>query len=208
MPDAKPTPLLIVLSAPSGGGKTTLCGQLLATNPNVSRAVTCTTRAPRPGERDTVDYYFLGAADFQKRVQAGDFLEHASVYGNSYGTLKGEVLDKLRAGKDVLLAIDVQGAETVRTRAQRDDELRRSLITVFLTPASLAILEQRLKMRGTDDPAVVQKRLAVAKQEIEQWRRFDYLIISTSVAEDLRRMQCVIEAEKMRQCRAAAPLLD
>ncbi|MBI3877588.1 MAG: guanylate kinase [Verrucomicrobia bacterium] len=208
MPDDKPTPLLIVLSAPSGGGKTTLCEQLLAANPNVSRAVTCTTRAPRPGERDGADYYFLDVADFQSRVRADDFLEHASVYGNSYGTLKSEVLGKLRAGRDVLLAIDVQGAETVRTRAQNDDELRRSLVTVFLTPASLGILEHRLKKRGTDDPAAVQKRLAVARQEIAQWRRFDYLIISTSVGEDLRRMQCVLEAEKMRQCRAAAPLLD
>ena len=93
------SPLLVLISAPSGGGKTTLCQQLLAARPEMTRAVTCTTRPPRAGERDGVDYYFLDAASFLKRVQAGDFLEHATVYGNSYGTLKAEVLGKLRAGQ-------------------------------------------------------------------------------------------------------------
>src|SRR6187401_330979 len=103
------TPLLIVISAPSGGGKTTLCDRLLAGSANMTRAITCTTRAPRPGEKDGVDYYFLDANTFLRRVQAGHFLEHATVYSNSYGTLRSEVLDKLRQGKDVLLNIDVQG---------------------------------------------------------------------------------------------------
>ena len=116
MSQPKISSLLIVLSAPSGGGKTTLCEQMLANNANIARAVTCTTRAPREGERDGVDYYFLTAEDFLKRVQAGNFLEHATVYGNSYGTLKSEVLGKLRAGKDVLLAVDVQGAAAIRAQ--------------------------------------------------------------------------------------------
>ena len=102
-------PLLIVLSAPSGGGKTTLCQQLLAARPDMRRAITCTTRAPRPGEEEGVDYYFLDATTFLKRVQAGNFLEHATVHGNSYGTLKSEVVEKLRQGTDVLLNVDVQG---------------------------------------------------------------------------------------------------
>lgn len=202
------SPLLIVLSAPSGGGKTTLCDQLIATNPHVARAVTCTTRAAREGERDGVDYHFLDAGDFLKRVQAGNFLEHATVYGNSYGTLKAEVLDKLRAGKDVLLAVDVQGAATIRARALEDPELREALVTVFLTPASLAILEQRLRKRGKDAPAAIQKRLGIARQELAQWKHFNYLIISTSIAEDLRRMRVVLEAERMRQCRAQPPMFD
>ncbi len=197
--------LLIVLSAPSGGGKTTLCEQMLRDNPNISRAVTCTTRQPREGERDGVDYYFLTAEDFLRRVQAGNFLEHATVYGNSYGTLKAEVLGKLRAGKDVLLAVDVQGAAAIRTQAASEPELARALVQVFLTPESLTVLEQRLKKRGKDAPEAIKKRLAVARQEIAQWKHFDYLLISTSVREDVRRMQAIYNAEQMRQARSTAP---
>ena len=128
---ATTSPLLILISAPSGGGKTTLCQQLLAARPDMTRAVTCTTRAPRDGERDGVDYYFLDAESFLKRVQAGNFLEHATVYGNSYGTLKSEVLGHMRQGKDVLLNVDVQGAATIREKAQEDQELSRALVSVF-----------------------------------------------------------------------------
>src|SRR3989441_8971166 len=201
---ATSNPLLVLISAPSGGGKTTICQQLLAARPQMARAVTCTTRPMRQGERDGVDYYFLDAESFLKRVQAGNFLEHATVYGNSYGILKGEVLGKLRQGKDVLLNVDVQGAATIRERALEDAELKRALVTVFLTPASLAVLEQRLRKRGTDSLAIIQKRLSVARQEIAQWKNFDYLLISTTINEDLRRILAVIEAEKMRPARMEA----
>jgi guanylate kinase len=193
--------LLVLISAPSGGGKTTLCQQLLAARPQMARAVTCTTRTPRPGEHDGTDYYFLDAASFLKRVQAGNFLEHATVYGNSYGTLKAEVLGKLRQGKDVLLSVDVQGSATIREQAEKDPELKRALVTIFLTPPSLALLEERLRKRGTDSPAAIAKRLGVARQEISQWKNFDYLLISTSIKEDLRRSLAIIEAEKMRPAR-------
>src|SRR5438105_1122181 len=148
--------LLLIISAPSGGGKTTLTQHLLTANPNTVRAVTCTTRAPREGEKDGVDYYFLEPADFLKRVQAGNFLEHATVYGNSYGTLKSEVLNKLRQGRDVLLSVDVQGAAAIRERSEEDQELKRALVTVFLTPPTLGVLEERLRKRGTDSPATIQ----------------------------------------------------
>lgn len=202
---ATTSPLLIVISAPSGGGKTTLCRELLAARPAMTRAITCTTRESRPGEQDGVDYYFLDAGSFLKRVQAGNFLEHATVFGNSYGTLKSEVLGKLRQGKDLLLNVDVQGAAAIRERAEADLELKRSLVTVFLTPVSVAVLEERLKRRGTDSAAVIQKRLGVARQEIAQWKNFDYLLISDSIQEDLRRMLAIVEAEKMRTSRAVAP---
>ena len=153
--DPRSSPILVVLSAPSGGGKTTLCNRVLASHPNMARAITCTTREPRPGEKDGVDYYFLDAGSFLKRVQAGNFLEHATVYGNSYGTLKAEVLGKLRAGKDVLLNVDVQGAAAIREQALQDLELKQALVTVFLTPASLQILEARLQRRGQDSSAAI-----------------------------------------------------
>src|SRR3954469_23600309 len=195
---ATTNPLLVLISAPSGGGKTTIIEHLLTARPQMTRAVTCTTRPPRQNEKDGVDYYFLDAASFLKRVQAGNFLEHATVFGNSYGTLKAEVLGKLRQGRDVLLNVDVQGAAAIRERALDDAELKRALVSVFLTPASISVLEERLRKRGTDSPAVIQKRLSVARQEVAQGKNFDYLLISLTIDEDLRRMLAIIEAEKMR----------
>lgn len=202
------SPMLVVISAPSGTGKTTLCEQTLAARPNMARAITCTTRDPREGEKDGVDYYFLDAGDFLKRVQAGNFLEHATVYGNSYGTLKSEVLSKLRTGKDVLLNVDVQGAAAIRAHAEQDAELKPALVTVFLTPPSISILETRLKKRGQDSPQVIAKRLSVARQEIAQWKNFDYLIVSSSIAEDVRRLQAILDAEQMKHGRAQLPAYE
>lgn len=198
-------PLLILISAPSGAGKTTLVNLLLAAQPQMSRAITCTTREPRPGEQDGVDYHFLTAADFLKRVQAGNFLEHATVHGNSYGILKSELLEKLRGGRDVLLNVDVQGAATISSLAKNEPELSRSLVTLFLTISSLGLLEQRLRQRGTDTEAVIQKRLAMARHEVAQWKNFDYLITSGSKQEDLRQALAIVEAEKMRTTRATPP---
>lgn len=205
---ATPKPLLILISAPSGAGKTTLCEQLLANHPEITRAVTCTTRAPRAGERNGVDYHFLSRPEFEQRIQAGEFLEHANVYGNLYGTLKTEILERLRTGKHVLLNIDVQGAATVRQQAKSHAELGAALISVFLTPDSFSVLEQRLRKRGTDSEDVIQRRLLTARQELEQYRHFDYLLISTSIGEDLRRMQTILEAERMRESRSIPPRFD
>ena len=145
MNKAKSSPLLILISAPSGAGKTTLCNQLLASRPDMARAITCTTRPPRTGEKNGVDYYFFRPAEFQRRERAGEFIEHATVYGNRYGILKSELLGKLRSGRDVLLNVDVQGAATIRGRAESEPELKRALVAVFLTPTHLAVLAERLK---------------------------------------------------------------
>jgi len=196
-------PLLLLISGPSGVGKTTVCDRLLAAAPSLSRAVTCTTRPPRQGERDGVHYHFLAEGAFQKKLEAGEFLEHAIVYGHSCGTLKSEVAARMRAGQDVLLNVDVQGAATVRSVAAQDAELGRSLVTVFLAPRSLEALEARLRGRGLDSEAVIQRRLAAAKQELARWREFDYLVISGTMDEDLRRMKLIYEAEKMRPARVA-----
>jgi guanylate kinase len=155
-----------------------------------------------------VDYYFLDAADFLRRLQAGNFLEHATVHGNSYGTLKSEVLNKLRQGKDVLLNIDVQGAASIRSKAESDEDIRKALVTVFLAPPSLATLEERLKKRDSDSASSIQKRLSVARHEIGQWKNFDYLIISSTVQDDLGKLMGIITAEKLRQSRAKLPDYD
>jgi guanylate kinase len=204
-PVKKSAPLLILISAPSGGGKTTLCNMLLKARPDMTRAITCTTRAPRASEKDGVDYHFFDASEFLKRLHAGNFLEHATVYGNSYGILKSELLGKLREGKDVLLNVDVQGAATIREKTESEPELKRALVTIFLTPTPSTVLEERLKKRGADAEAVIQKRLTVAKQEIAQWKNFDYLLLSTTKQEDLRRTLAIVEAEKMRSARSQPP---
>jgi guanylate kinase len=199
-------PLLILVSAPSGGGKTTLCQHILARHPDMTRAITCTTRPPRPGEIDGRDYYFLDDAAFAQRLAAGGFLENATVYNHSYGIPKAEVLDKLQQGVDVLLNVDVQGAATVCARAAEDPVLARALVTVFLTPPSLAVLETRLQRRGADSPEELARRLGVARQEIAQWRHFHYLIVSATVAEDVRRLEAIIDAEHLRQSRSTFTL--
>jgi len=197
--------LLIVLSAPSGAGKTTLGDNLLGKRTDIVRAVTCTTRAPRPGEEHGVHYYFFSLEEFEQRVAAGEFLEHAHVYKNRYGTLKSEVLGKLRAGQDVLLTIDVQGAASVRKLAQDDAELTQSLVTVFLTPSSRAELEARLNGRGTETPEVLARRLQEADVELEQAPHFDYLLLSESRENDLAALEGIITAERRRTKRLALP---
>ena len=205
MSEPKKSSLLIVISAPSGGGKTTLCQQLLAARPDMTRAVTCTTRTPRAGERNGIDYYFFDPEEFQARVQAGQFLEHATVFGRSYGILRSELLDKLRLGRDVLLNIDVQGAATIRSRMEAEPELKPALVTVFLTPPSIRVLEERLKKRASDAAEEIERRLGVARKEIAQRSHFDYLLISSTIPEDLRQMLAIVEAEKMRATRAQPP---
>lgn len=200
--------LLFLISAPSGTGKTTVCDGLLKTHSHLSRIITCTTRLPREGEKDGVDYHFLTAEAFLKRVQAGNFLEHATVFGNSYGVLKSEVLETLRSGSDVLLTVDVQGAATIREQSEKDPELKKALVTLFLAPPNMRELEARLRNRNKDSDATIQKRLSVARQEIAQSRHFDYILVSESIDADLSRVQSILEAERLRQGRRPLPDYD
>ncbi len=200
-------PIIFLISAPSGAGKTTVCNALLATNPNLRRVVTSTTRPARPGERHGVDYHFFSPEEFARRLAAGEFLEHASVYDRSYGTLKSSVLELLAAGHDVLLNIDVQGAASVRQVAANDPVLGRALVTVFLTPETLAELESRLRSRGSDSEEVIARRLAEARSEAGRWGEFDYLVVSNTRAEDSRRMQAIYDAERLRSERAVFALI-
>ena len=201
---ASSTPLLVVISAPSGAGKTTLCDNVRAALPSATRAVTCTTRKPREGERDGDDYYFLGEEEFLIRIEGGEFLENAVVHGNHYGVLKSELLAKLVGGSDVLLNIDVQGAATIRERAATDSVLSRSLLTVFIFPSSVEELEQRLRGRGTDSEEVIAGRLAIAKEEMEHAGQFDHRLISQSREADVERLLGIIENARLAK-REAIP---
>lgn len=189
---------MIVVSAPSGAGKTTLCGNLLNADPQVKRVITCTTRPPRAGEKDGVDYFFLSRDVFEKKIENGEFLEYAVVHGNYYGTLKSEVFKIRESGKDVLLNIDVQGAGKIRERASQDEELKRSLVTVFVGATGMDVLEERLRKRALDSEETLQRRLLNAAEEIKRWHEFDYLIISGTMEEDLERLKAIVHTERMR----------
>ena len=184
--------ILFVISAPSGAGKTTLVEALLQT-PNLFYSVSCTTRAPRSGEVDGEDYQFLSDADFRAKVQVGDFLEHAQVHGDYYGTLRGPVLTNLQKGVDVLIDIDTQGAASIRNCD--DPIIRQSLTDVFIMPPDLEELRRRLTKRGTETAQQIESRLATAVREMELWRDYRYTIISGSVEEDLEKFRHIMAAE-------------
>jgi len=184
--------ILFVVSAPSGAGKTTLVEGIRRT-PNLFYSVSCTTRAPRTGEIDGQDYQFLSDADFRERVEKGDFLEHAHVHGDYYGTLREPVVTNLKSGKDVLIDIDTQGAAVIRNCG--DPLIRDTLADVFIMPPDLEELRKRLLKRGTETAQQIDSRLATAAREMEHWRDYRYTIISGSVEEDLQRFRQIMEAE-------------
>ena len=197
--------LLIVLSAPSGGGKTTLCERLMAADANVVRSVSCTTRAPRAGEVDGQSYIFISREEFEKRTARDEFLEYAQVHGNYYGTLEKAVEDLLAQGHDVVLTIDVQGAEIVRKIAAKEACINKALVGVFLMPPSVEVLEKRLRKRNTDDDATIARRLDEAQREMAHWNKYDYVIVSGTPEEDYRRLAAILEAERLRTTRSSFP---
>jgi guanylate kinase len=184
--------ILFVVSAPSGAGKTTLVEALRQT-PNLFYSVSCTTRAPRTGEIDREDYQFLSDRDFRARVEAGDFLEHARVHGDYYGTLRKPVLTNLKSGVDVLIDIDTQGAGAIRDCD--DPFIREALSDIFIMPPDHEELRRRLLKRGTETAQQIESRLATAASEMELWRSYRYTIISGSVEEDLQKFRQIMSAE-------------
>jgi guanylate kinase len=184
--------ILFVISAPSGAGKTTLVETLRQT-PNLFYSVSCTTRTPRAGELDGEDYQFLSDKDFRARVEAGDFLEHAQVHGDYYGTLRKPVLTNLEKGVDILIDIDTQGAAAIRSCD--DPFVREALSDIFIMPPDHEELRRRLVKRGTETAQQIESRLATAAREMELWRDYRYTIISGSVEEDLRKFRQIMNAE-------------
>lgn len=191
MKPSKRLGLALTVTAPSGAGKSTLIRRLLAEFPEAGYSVSCTTRKPRPGERDGVDYVFLGAEEFRERIALGHFAEWAEVHGNYYGTQKAMVTDMLQAGRDVIFDIDVQGAKALKSNLGFGR-------TLFILPPSRQVLEQRLKGRGSDAPEVVAKRIANAKQEIEQAGWFDHVLVNDDLEKAYDELRCVYVAERAR----------
>ena len=192
------TGILLVVSGPSGSGKTTLCRKL-ADSGEAHYSISCTTRAPRPGEENGKDYHFLSKEDFYLKLEASEFLEHAVVHGNLYGSLKIEVLSYLSAGTDVVMDIDVQGAEQVRNCP--DEDIQRAFVDLFVMPPSEKELQERLSGRGTDSQETIDLRMANALEEMGHWRRYGYQLLSSSREEDYAKFQALMTAERMRVSR-------
>jgi guanylate kinase len=190
--------ILYLVSGPSGSGKSTLCRRLAAED-EAEFSVSCTTRQPRSGETHGKEYFFLTVAEFEEKIAAGDFLEHALVHGNHYGTLRSEVIGRLAAGIDVVMDIDVQGAAQVR--ACDDESIRIALVDLFVMPPDEEELASRLRGRGTDSDEVIELRLRNAIDEMHHWTEYRYRLLSATPEEDYARFKSLLVGERMRVCR-------
>jgi len=190
-----------VVSAPSGAGKTTLCGELRLRVPGLAYSVSVTTRAPRPGEKDGEHFEFVNEARFRAMIAAGEFAEHAVVHGHLYGTRASTIERALATGTDVLLDIDTQGAARLKAHAPE-------AVLIFIVAPSMKELEQRLRERRSDNESDITRRLARAREEIALWRRYDYLIVNRDVKEALDQLEAIIVAERTRTSRLTLHLND
>jgi len=187
--------LLLVLSSPSGAGKTTLARRLLAADPSLRMSVSVTTRPPRPGEVDGRDYRFIDPAEFARLQAAGELLEWAEVHGNLYATPKAAVLDALQAGLDVLFDIDWQGAKQIRER------MGAEVVSIFILPPDGGTLERRLRERAQDSEDVMQRRMAAAATEIGHWGEYDYVIVNADLEISFAGLAAILAAERLKRVR-------
>jgi len=192
---------LFVVSSPSGGGKGTLIRHVLEVVENLRYSVSYTTRAPRPGEVDGREYFFVNREIFEEMAGAGEFLEWACVHGNLYGTAKNQVIEETAAGADIILEVDVQGAASVR-------QLLMDSVSIFILPPSFEVLRQRLIARGTDSPEELELRLRNAPEELKQYSAFDYVIINDEVDRAMGQLAAIIYAERARCMRQESVVLE
>lgn len=189
---------ILVISGPSGVGKSTLVGRLREAFPGLEFSISCTTRPPRGTEKNGVEYYFISESEFERRLAAGEFLEHAGVFDRHYGTLKSEVFDRIRGGADCVLDIDVQGAMQIREKCASDPELAALTSFIFIGPPSFAELEKRLRSRRTDDEEQIRLRLATAEKELASYRKYDYLVINDDLETAARELTGLVSALSLR----------
>lgn len=196
MADASRRGLLLILSSPSGGGKSTLAKKLMEWDPSLRFSVSATTRAPRPGEVDGRDYYFRSRAQFEEMVASGEMLEHAEVFGNFYGSPKAPVEQAMAEGRDTLFDIDWQGGQQIRNSA-----LGRDVVSIFVLPPSIAELERRLRGRAQDSDEVIAGRMAKSQAEISHWAEYDYVLINRDIEVAFAELTTILMAERMRRDR-------
>ena len=187
--------LMLVLSSPSGAGKTTLSRKLLEADPGVELSVSVTTRKQRPGEIDGRDYHFIDAPRFEAMVKQGELLEWAQVFGHRYGTPRSPVEAALANGHDVLFDIDWQGTQQLRERADHD------LVSIFVLPPSMSDLERRLRRRAQDPDDVIRARMATAADEMSHWAEYDYVVINTDIDRAFKEVQTILAAERLKRVR-------
>ncbi len=188
--------ILLVLSSPSGAGKTTLTGDLLTWDPSIAFSVSVTTRPARPGEREGQQYYFRTRQEFQRMVAKGEMLEHAEVFGDLYGTPRAPVEEEISKGRDLLFDIDWQGA-----RQLRQSELGRDVVSVFLLPPSIADLENRLRTRGQDSEDVITVRMERAEDEIGHWTDSEYVLVNRDLGDAAAQLRQIVMAERLKRVR-------
>lgn len=188
--------LLLVVSAPSGGGKGTILKELFAQDDNLRLSVSATTRAPRPGEEHGKQYYFISGEEFESLISQNKMLEHAEYVGNYYGTPRDPVEEWLAAGNDVVLEIEVQGGAQVK-------KLMPECVSIFILPPSMKVLEERLRGRGTEAEETVQKRLSTARREIPQAKEYDYIVFNDRLEDAVDDIQAILRAEKLKYSRNA-----
>ena len=189
--------VLFIVSSPSGGGKTSLVKTLLEAEPQLRLSVSYTTRPARPGEEDGRDYHFVSAPEFQRMLEAGEFLESAVIYGNRYGTSQKLIEREQSQGRDVVLEIDWQGAQQIR-------RVMRQVVSVFILPPSPEVLEARLRARGQDSEDVVARRLASAREEISHVSEYEYVIINDDFNRAAQDLRSIIRAERLKLARQLA----
>ena len=192
---------LIIISSPSGGGKGTLIKEILDAVPDLSYSVSFTTRAPRFGEEEGRHYHFVSKAEFEEEINAGGFLEYAEVHGNYYGTSLSQANRMVDAGQDVILEIDVQGADWVRKRVP-------DVLSIFILPPSYEVLRARLISRGTEDPADLELRLTNAKAEVMEYAKYEYVVINDEIFSAARKLGAIILAERQRRDRQNEGICD
>jgi len=203
-------PLLIVVSAPSGAGKTTLCNRLLARRKDIVYSVSCTTRPPRGDEADGRDYHFLTDREFERRRQNGELLEHACVHGHRYGTPRAPVAENLAQGLSVLMDIDVHGARQVRAAvaaAPAGDPLKAALVDIFIEPPSLAVLRDRLERRGEDSADAIARRLRNAAEEMRHRSEFRYRVVNRKLATAAAELNDIVRREQAQAVRDSTGFL-